>query len=102
MRRTIAAAGLAAVLLAALVAARAASSQDASAAEPVERDDVVMLRCDPVGLKVVKYLGSTESPAQKSDSCPQAISLLLRDGFRIKSVGYGDEETEFALFTLLR
>lgn len=102
MLRTLVAAGIAALLLVALAAGLALTTRDAAAADPPRRGDVVMLRCDPVGLRVVKYKGSTETPGKKSDSCPQAISLLLRDGFKISSVGYGDEETEFALFTLLR
>jgi hypothetical protein len=76
---------------------------------PAGRDlkgDVVLVRCDTAGgadLLITAYQGSTTAPAKKSSSCPESLSLLIKDGFAIRDIGHYDhEKAGFVVFTLLR
>ena len=63
-----------------------------------------MIRCAAGGGRfgVQAYKGSTTAPAKKADNCPETISLLIKDGFEVHSVGYFDEEKDFMVYTLMR
>ena len=80
--------------------------QGAGAQSPdhVATNDVVMIRCDANEKTFVvrAYGGSQAAPAKKSDSCPQALSLLKKDGFVVESVGYFDEDDDYIVYTLVR
>jgi hypothetical protein len=65
--------------------------------------DVVMMRCatgSDFGIKA--YEGSPSAPAKRSGKCPETLSLLLHDGFKIESVGYFDQDDKFIAYTLIR
>lgn len=91
-----------AVSLAGVALSRRAVAQEPSIRAGHPRGDVVMLRCGTSGRFVVAaYQGSTGAPTKKSDQCPQALSDLLKDGFKLDSRGY-DHEAETVVFTLMR
>lgn len=91
--------GLLSIFVAAIASGMLAAT--ASAGESGETD-VVILRCRlATEIAVVSYAASTGAPAKKSDSCAQALSQLLKDGFRIKQYGISDG-TDYAVYTLLR
>jgi hypothetical protein len=81
-----------------------ATAQETRVEARTEGVDVVMLRCGTGGatFSVQAYQGSPAAPSKKSDSCPETLSLLRRDGFTLSTVGYNDEDGDFVVFTLMR
>jgi len=66
--------------------------------------DVVMVRCATSGsaISVGAYQGSASAPTRRSESCPETLSLLKRDGFSIESISVFDQESDYLVFTLVR
>lgn len=108
MRKSFAGMATGAVLaasVAALIALTLPSAPAQEAAVSVRRRvEVVMVRCTPVvgRFAVTAYQGSTTAPAQRSDSCPETLSLLVGDGFEVQEVGYFDVDDDYVVYTLAR
>ena len=66
--------------------------------------DIVLIRCgtDAPQLSLTAYEGSTRAPAQKSTSCSENISLVMREGFTIKDIGHYDLKKDYMLVTLVK
>ena len=65
--------------------------------------DVILLRCETAKeFKVTAFEGSPAAPARRSDSCPEALSLLLKGGFEIRHVAHADTDAHYLVYTLLR
>jgi hypothetical protein len=66
--------------------------------------DVILVRCSTDGLKftTTAYQGSTAAPGRRSESCPETLSLLLKDGFSIFHVAHSDIDADYLVYTLLR
>jgi hypothetical protein len=64
--------------------------------------DVVMMRCRTTGdFPVVVYRGSSAAPTKRSESCPESLAQLFKEGFSIRDVGYS-EDAETVIYTLKR
>lgn len=64
--------------------------------------EVILLRCKTgADFAVVAYQGSASAPSKKSNSCPETLSLLLKDGFVIHDVGHS-VDVDFVVYTLMR
>ena len=67
------------------------------------KGDIVMMSCrtGPSAFTVSSYQGSTAVPPKKTDSCPQTLSDLVREGFTIRHIGVTDD-VDFFVYTLER
>lgn len=103
----------ASVVLAAVVAAgvvaltSAAFSRNAIAEQekPTTRGkDVILVRCSTGGMNftTTAYQGSAATPSRRSESCPETLSILLKDGFSIFHVAHSDIDADYLVYTLLR
>jgi len=73
------------------------------AAARTSKGDIVMMSCrtGSSAFTVTTYQGSTAGPPKKTDSCPQTLSDLVREGFTIRHIGV-NEEVDFFVYTLER
>ena len=71
---------------------------------PLAELDVIMMRCSVTGsaFNVKAYQGSTTTPAKRTESCPETLSLPHKDGFSVVGTGHHDFDTDFVVFTLTR
>jgi hypothetical protein len=75
-----------------------------SGREVRRKNEVVMMRCDPGphGFQVTAYSHSQSAPSRRSDNCPEALSLLNHDGFRVLDIARFDMEGGYLVYTLMR
>lgn len=81
------------------------SSAQAPAMEKPSKSEIIMMRCKVGGsaFAIAAYKGSSGTPGQQPGSCPDNLSLLMKDGFEIRDIGhYDDVDTVFVLYTLVR
>jgi hypothetical protein len=97
------------VLLLCVVVAGGVRLHDVSAQEPRSAEaasmDVILIRCKTAGnrFRVTSYQGSNNTPAQRTDSCAENVSLLSREGFVVRDIGhYDDQDVGFAVISLVR
>jgi hypothetical protein len=95
------AAAAAVVVVAVVVPLNGARAEESTARGGV---DIVLIRCatDTTNLALSGYQGSTRAPAQKSTSCSENISLVMREGFKIKDIGHYDFDKNYMLITLVK
>jgi hypothetical protein len=84
--------------------APSSSAQAPAMAERV-KSEIIMMRCKVGGsaFAVAAYKGSSGTPGRQPGSCPDNLSLLMKDGFEIRDIGhYDDVDSVFVLYTLVR
>ena len=105
MRRALVSVLVGLVLGAALAVGVGTLSDDVHAQAKPKTGDVILLRCSTTApdLAVTAFVGSANTPGQKSLNCADNLSWLVRDGFALRDIGhYDDEKTGFVLYTLAR
>ena len=81
------------------------SSAQASPASGRVESEIVMMRCKVggSGLDIAAFKGSAGTPGRKTGNCPENLSFLMKDGFKIRDIGhYDDVDDPFVLYTLVR
>jgi len=75
-----------------------------SGREVLRTNEVIMMRCDPgpSGFEVTTYSHSMSAPSRRVDNCPEVLSLLNRDGFRVLNISRFDVEGGYLVYTLVR
>jgi hypothetical protein len=102
--RVVLAAAVAAGVIA-LISATLSSNVIAEQEKPATRGkDVILVRCSTSGMNftTTAYQGSAAAPSRRSESCPETLSILLRDGFTIFHVAHSDIDADYLVYTLLR
>jgi hypothetical protein len=107
MTRTLGFVLAAGVLLLGIGWAALLSSSPSAVAQPAPppRGDVVLIACTGSGtdFKLTAYQGSPGTPAKKSGSCAENLSVLIKDGFLLRDVGQNDaDRTGLVVYTLVR
>jgi hypothetical protein len=98
----VAAVTVAAAALAVVALLSPAVIPETQAAPGATGKDVIMIRCSAGPAFAVKaYERSTAAPAKNTENCPQAIAILLQNGFTIRDTGYSDD-AENMVITLVR
>ena len=107
MRKTtyaVIATAIASIAVALLVGAvTVGASAEAAETTTARARDVVILQCarKQDGFAVSVYEASTAAPAQRSKSCAETLSLLLRDGFVMQPIAQSDQ-TDVLIHALVR
>jgi hypothetical protein len=98
--RSLIAGGLTLAVIGAIVVLSLA--QQPAAAEGGAKADVIMMRCGLVtSFAVTSYQGSVSAPTRKGSTCPQVLSEVLKEGFRIQKVA-ASQDAETVAFVLVR
>lgn len=90
---------------AALVSSSSSAIAQPHPAGPPPKGDVVLLGCSGGGseFKLTAYQGSAGTPAKKSGSCAENLSVLIKEGFVVRDIGQNDaEKIGLVVFTLVR
>jgi hypothetical protein len=102
MKRWIEVLPMAALIAICIALAAGTLSHEATAQQERAGGDVILMRCKAVGdFSVTGFSGSSGAPTKQSNSCPEALSLLGKDGFRKEKVSLS-EDANFLVFILVR
>ena len=98
------------VLVVGIGVATLVSSSSTASAQPLPpgpppKGDVVLIGCVGGGadFKLTAYQGSAGTPAKKSGSCAENLSVLMKEGFALRDIGQNQaDKSGLVVFTLVR